>query len=68
MTESSRSAEKEICLWQRGATDGVYKSTCSLVPFLSDVEPADGTACEFCGDTVRVVDSDRRLMAKRETK
>lgn len=43
------------CYWSRGATPGVYKSTCSLVPFLRDDEPLHNDDCQYCGSLVRLV-------------
>jgi hypothetical protein len=45
----------EACYWSRGATPGVYKSTCSLVPFLHAPEPIHNSDCPYCGSLVRLV-------------
>lgn len=58
MNEGALTADEinpELCHWHRGATPGVYKSDCSLVPFLHDPEPTHNTDCPYCGSLVRLV-------------
>lgn len=42
----------EICEWTEGATEGVWKSTCSLVPFLG-YRPRT-KECPYCDRPVKV--------------
>lgn len=44
----------EYCEWTRGATPGVYKSSCALVAFLHEFEPKDGEECPYCGCAMKV--------------
>jgi len=41
------------CKWVEGATDEVWKSTCSMVPFLDRV-PRQAN-CPYCGEPLAVV-------------
>lgn len=51
---STLSSEEIHCEWSRGATPGVYKSSCSLVPFLHQFEPEDDKECPYCGCPMKV--------------
>jgi hypothetical protein len=53
-TDRQGSSEKEVCEWSRGATPGVYMSSCSLVPFLHNPEPKDDDPCPYCDGIVKI--------------
>jgi hypothetical protein len=40
-----------VCVWTPTLARGVYKSTCSMVPFM-DVMPRPGSNCPYCGNQV----------------
>ena len=41
-----------LCIWREGATDGVWKSTCSMVPFVESAPR--GEHCPYCGGELTV--------------
>ena len=40
-----------VCVWTPTLARGVYKSTCSMVPFM-DTMPRPGSNCPYCGQQV----------------
>lgn len=40
-----------VCVWTPTLARGVYKSSCSMVPFM-DTMPRPGANCPYCGQTV----------------